>query len=885
MASQQKRYSSRLFEWWVGSIQRHPLMAVTITLLLTVIVLFYSAVNFRINTDLNSMMSDRLRFRKLEKDFQKAFPQLANTIVVVISAETPEVAASARERLAKRLRQEAKLFKTVYEPGGGSFFEKNSLLYLSVNELEDLGDNLAAGQPFLAMLSQDLSLRGLFSVLEKALQHPEEAGVRDGRMEVLFDQMRQTFDGITVNQPYQMSWQNTILSRMQSHQPRWQFIILQPYLKTNAFSKGEVPLKTVRRIANELGLDDAHGVKAQITGDVALSHENLTEVRKSIGLATIASLLLVAFILYIGLKGSGRLIFAGLTTLIIGLIWTTGFAIAFVGSLNMISVTFAVLFIGLGIDYSIQFCLRHMELIESGSLGKDSIIRTAKGVGRALLLSCITTAIGFYSFLPTAYAGVGELGLISGTGMFISFFANLTVLPALLTLMRVKEREAPQILPVNKLLTIPYKYPRLISIGALILGLGAAAVLPKVYFDYNPLDLYNPKSEAITTIRELFKDPETSPWTISILAGGGEDAKRLAERLRGLKEVKTAITVFDFVPQNQTEKLGVISDIKLFMPPSLSQVRITQSSYEQNVKALRILERALERFLRSSTETEDTSVRRLYESIRKFRTLSNDPAKGNKALAALERGLLSNLPVLFHRLETLLQATAFDASGLPRELASQYISTGGHYYRVQVLPSEDIMNRGALARFVKAVRTIAPDATDAPVSIYESGMAVVSSFRQATAYALVATVVFLLIELRSLYATGLILVPLVLAMLLTAAASVFLSIPLNFANVIVVPLLLGLGVHTGIIFIMRYQTEPPSNGNMLTTSTARAVLFSSLTTMVSTGSLSFSSHRGIASMGKLLTICFGFLIVSTLLLLPSLIELSKRYSERLKRDG
>ncbi len=883
MASQHKGYSKRLFERWVSSIQHHPLRVMTITLLLTVAVLFYSAANFRINTDVNSMMSDKLHFRKLEKDFQRAFPQLTDTIVVVISADTPEVAASARERLAGRLRQEAKLFKTVYEPGGGSFFEKNGLLYLSVNELEDLADNLAAAQPLLAMLSQDLSLRGLFSVLEKALQHPEEAGVRNGRMEILFDQMRQTFDRITVNQPYQMSWQNTMLSRMQSYQQRWQFIILQPYLKTNGFSSGEVPLKTVRRIANELGLDDANGIKVQITGDVALSHENLTEVRKSIGLATIVSLLLVAFILYIGLKGTGRLIFVSLTTLIIGLIWTMGFAIAFIGSLNMISVTFAVLFIGLGIDYSIQFCLRHMELIESGSLRRDSIISTAKGVGRALLLSCITTAIGFYSFLPTAYAGVGELGLISGTGMFISFFANLTVLPALLTLIPVKERETLQISPVNKLLTIPYKYPRFISIGALILGLGAAAVLPKVYFDYNPLNLYNPNSEAIITIRELFKDPEASPWTISILAGGEVNAKRLAERLRGLKEVKMAITVFDFVPQNQTEKLGVISDIKLFMPPSLNQVRITQSRYEQNVKALSILESAIERFLRSSTETENTSVRRLYESIRKFRTLSNDPAKGNKAFAALEKGLLSNLPALFHRLETSLQATAFEASDLPRELASQYISTDGHY-RVQVFPSEDIMNRDALARFVKAVRTIAPDATDAPVSIYESGMAVISSFRQATLYALVAILVFLLVELRSLYATGLILVPLVLAMLLTAAASAFLSIPLNFANVIVVPLLLGVGVHTGIIFIMRYQTEPPPNGNMLTTSTARAVLFSSLTTMVSTGSLSFSSHRGIASMGKLLTICFGFLIISTLVLLPSLIELSKRYSGRLKRD-
>ncbi len=309
MASPQKEYSRRLFERWVGSIQRHPLMVMTVTLLLTAAVLFYSAVHFKINTDINSMMSDELRFRKLDKNFQKAFPQLSDTIVVVIGADTPEAAVSTRERLAERLRQEAKLFKTVYEPGGGSFFEKNGLLYLSVDELEDLADNLAAAQPFLATLSQDLSLGGLFSVLEKALQHPEEAGVRDGRMDVLFDQMRLTFDRIAADQPYQMSWQNTMLSRMKSYQQRWQFIIVQPFLKTNAFSSGEVPLKTVRRLANELGIEDAKGVTVRITGDVALSHENLIEVRKSIGLATIASLLLVAFILYIGLKGSGRLIF------------------------------------------------------------------------------------------------------------------------------------------------------------------------------------------------------------------------------------------------------------------------------------------------------------------------------------------------------------------------------------------------------------------------------------------------------------------------------------------------------------------------------------------------------------------------------------------------
>jgi hopanoid biosynthesis associated RND transporter like protein HpnN len=876
-------YSKQLLEWWVSSVQRHPLMVMTIALLLTVGVLLYSATNIRINTDTTSLISDKLHFRKLQKDFQEAFPELTDTIVVVISADTMDTAVSARKRLARYLRKETDLFKTVYEPGGGSFFEKNGLLYLSTNELEDFADNMAAAQPLLALLSKDLSLRGLFSVVEKALQHPKEAGLKGGKIALLLDQMKIAFDNTVTNRPYRMSWQNIMLSEKASYRQRWQFIIIRPYLKSNDFTRGEVPLKAVRRIANELQLNDANGTKILITGDVALTYENLTEVRNSIGAATIASLLLVSLILYIGLKGSGRLIFAGLTTLIIGLIWTTGFAIAFIGSLNMISVTFAVLFIGLGIDYSIQFCLRHIELIECGSSCKDGIICTARGVGRALLLSCITTAIGFYSFLPTAYAGVGELGLISGTGMFISFFANLTVLPALLTLMPLQEKRSLQTSQVKALLMLPYKYPTAISIGAFVLGLGAATVLPKVYFDYNPLNLYNPKSEVIVTIKELFKDPEASPWTTSILARSAEDAKRLAESLGGLKEVKMVVTVFDFVPQDQTEKLGIISDIKLFMPPDLSRVRMKRLSYEENNQALNMLENALKKFLLSSREAEDSSVRRLYESIQKFKILIIDPTKGKRAFAALEDGLLTNLPALFGRLETLLQATAFDVSDLPRELAAQYMSIDRHY-RVQVFPRENLMNRDALVRFVKAVRAIAPDATDSPVSIYESGMAVISSFRQATLYALVAIVAFLLIELRSFYVTALILIPLVLAMLLTAAASVFLSIPLNFANVIVVPLLLGVGVHTGIIFIIRYQTEPPPNGNMLTTSTARAVLFSSLTTMISTGSLSFSSHRGIASMGILLTVCFGFLIISTLFLLPALIQFCERCAKGMKRD-
>jgi hopanoid biosynthesis associated RND transporter like protein HpnN len=874
-----KEYSKLLITWWVGLVQRHLYVVLSITLVATAAMLFYLKDNFRINTDLNNMISDKLPFRKVEKDFSAAFPQFSNTIVVVLDGDTPELAMSARGVLSERLKKTG-LYKTIYEPGSGKFFERNGLLYLSREELEGLADRLANAQPLLAFLSRDLSLRGLFSVLGMVFSHSEVKQTADKSMDRLFDQMAGAFEGAADRRPHYISWESIMFGEKETEGQRQQFIILQPDLNKSHLSGDEVYLETVRRAAKELDINEANGVKLRITGDMALAYENLVTVRSSTGIATVVSILMVGVILFIGL-GSGRMVFAGLLTLIIGLIWTTVFAIAFVGSLNLISITFAVLFVGLGIDYSIQFCLRYRELIYCGYGPWDCISTTARGVGRTLLLSCITVAIGFYSFVPTPYSGVAELGLISGTGMLLSFFATITVLPMLLIILRTEKRKGFMLSFGKTISSLPYRHPKAIVAGAILLGLASIPLLPMVYFDYNPLDLYGKKSEAVSTIRELFKNVQVQPWTISVLVKGEDNAKRLAEKLGKLKEVKMTVMLSDLVPEKQSEKLGIISDIALFMPPGLGSVRERHLGYAQDVKALDGFEKALKTFL-SSSRKDNPHARHLYAAVQKFRTLLTEPVKGKAAFSVLEKEILSGLPSLFNRLETSLQARAFGEADLPREFADQYVATDGRY-RVQVFPSENILNVAALKRFVLAVRAVAPDATDAPVTIYESGVAVASSFRYATIYALIAITLFLLIELRSFSVTAMILIPLVLAMFLTGAASVLFDIPLNFANVIVVPLLLGVGVHSGIIFMLRYLTEPPQDGNMLRTSSARAVLLSTLTLIISTSSLALSPHSGIASMGMLLTICLGFLLICILMLLPALTEISGRRSG--KRSG
>jgi hopanoid biosynthesis associated RND transporter like protein HpnN len=870
MSAQRQSYSERLFGWWADAIGHRPLAVLFLTLLSTAAVLIYTVNHFRIDTELTDMISDRLPYRKLEKELERLFPERGGRIVVVIDAGTPEAARYQKKLVAARLRKETGLFKSVDLPGDGEFFERNGLLYLGFHDLEELSDNLASAQPLLGLLSKDFSLRGVFSVIEKAMGADADMGMKQ-RLVPFLDALSQAFEKAASEQPFRVSWQELVMGKEATREMTRQFIIVEPAQDGNGRRHRAAAIEAICRVRDELGLHGDGGVRMRLTGDVYLNYENLRTVQRSMGLTTLISFLLVAIALLIGL-GSGRLVVASLVTLLVGLIWTFGFAIAAIGHLNLISVTFTVLFIGLGIDYGIQFCLRYREEIVSGCEPREALVNTARGIGVGLRLCTVAAAIGFYSFLPTAYVGVSELGLIAGTGMFINLFATLSVLPAMLAVMPPKKDRLKRFTSGRTFYTLPYRHAKEIRIAAVVTGLGAVLCIPWLSFDYNPLNLYEQHSEAVSTIKELSQDGTTPPWTISVLTGNRKEAQEYASRLRGLAEVREAVSIADFVPERQSEKLALISDMALFMPPALGDLKPVKVSYEKKVNSLGGFETTLENALAKSPEGSDgyrASIRRLEGALEKFKKVLGDSGDGHKALDQLEKSILSDLPALFKDLRAAFRARKITESNLPREVRSQYVNPEG-IYRVEVFPRENIMNIEALDQFVDAVSAVAPNATDAPVTIRGAGRAVVRSFLQATIYALLAITLYLLIELRSMRETGLILLPLTLSLVLTAAGSVLLDIPFNFANVIVIPLLIGSGVE-GTYLICRFRTGLPSSGSMLETSTARALFFSTLTTILSFSTLSFSSHRGMASMGKLLTICTGTLMITTLFLLPALL--------------
>ncbi len=866
--------------WWVDTASRFAIVVLLAATAAAGAALYYTVENLAINTDTDAMLSRDLPFREAQDELRAAFPQLSNILMVVIDGDNPDLNQDAAAAIAARLEARPDLYKTVYHLGGDRFFQENGLLFLDVDDLVDLADELASAQPLLATLARDRSLRGLASVLVDVLE-----GVADGTTEVkdvnlVFDAIAETVEAQLAGRHHYLSWTKLMQGGEVNRDQRRQLIILQPRLDHSKFQPGGPAMDFIRDTAKALGYDRAHGVRVRLTGSVALGHEEIAAVVEGAGLAGVLSLLLVAALLVVGLR-SVSLGLATLLALVYGLIWTAAFATAAIGHLNLMSVAFAVLFVGLGVDFGIHFTLRYREAVEDGLDSAAALRATAGGVGNALGLCALMAAVGFYSFVPTAYVGVSELGLISGTGMFVALFASLTVTPAVLAVLPLKPSGgAAGGRPGGRFEAIEHalaRNARVIVAVAVVSGAAGLALAVQARFDFNPLNLKDPTAESVQTLLDLFAESDAPPYTAAILADDADAAAALADRLERLPEVDRTVTLRDFVPDRQDEKLEIIGEASLFLLPVLATAEpaAAPDAGERRLSLDR-LRQALDVFAAAPVAGGYPAVARLGKALAAF---AGTPAADDAALAQLEDRLLATLEKRLEILAAALQARPIGLDDLPRSIIARQLAADGRA-RIEVYASEDISDNDALRRFVTAVRRIAPRATDSPVTILEAGDSVVAALRQAVLTALVLITLSLVVLLRSPLDAGLVLGPLLLAGVLTLAGTVAFNTPFNFANVIVLPLLLGLGVASGIHLVMRHRAESAAV-SLMRTSTPRAVLFSALTTIGSFGTLALSGHRGTASMGRLLTIAIAVTLACTLIVLPAMLGLLQRRRQRL----
>ena len=849
----------------VNICTRNAWVVIVIALFLSVVSGIYAARNFAINTNVNQLISPDLPWRQRELAFVDAFQGNHEQILAVVDAATSERATAASKALTERLRTNPALFPSVQELSENPFFAHNGLLFLPAQEVADTVGGLAQSQPLLQVLVADPSWRGLVQALDFSLQGIQAQKFTLDDMVRPLTMFAQPIEDVLAAKPASFSWRELVNKKPPAPNDLRRFIEINPVLDYAALEPGKKATDAIRQAAADLHFDTEYHARVRLTGAVAIQDEEFATLKDHATENAIGTIVVVLIILWLALK-SPKIILAVFLSISMGLAMTAALGLWMVGALNPISIAFAVLFVGIGVDFGIQFSVRYRaERYEINNL-RVALANTAKQLGVPLTLAATATACGFLSFLPTDYKGVSELGQIAGAGMIIAYLSTITLLPALLKVLNPPGEKEPlgykSLAPVDRFME---RHRIGIIVGTAVVVLGGLPLLYNLQFDFNPINLNSPKVESIATYLELRSDPATGASTIEVLAPTLSIAKQDAERMSKLPEVSRVMTIESFVPDDQPKKLESIGQAAKALGPTLAQTAHPHPTDAESVTALNAGSDSLNRTLAmqgSGTPPGPgaAAAKRLADDLTRL-------AKADEATRAkAEDVFVAPLKIALDGLSASLQAEPITDMTLPAALSAQWLKPDGRA-RVEVYPKGDPNDNEVLRQFARGVLTVEPDATGGPISILESGNTVIRAFIEAGGWALISIAVLLWIVLHRFTDVLLTLIPLLVAGLVTLELCVLIGMPLNFANIIALPLLLGVGVAFKIYYITAWRN---GQTGLLQSSLTRAVIFSAMTTATAFGSLWLSSHPGTSTMGKLLALSLVCTLAAAVLFQPVL---------------
>lgn len=840
---------------------RRPWQVLAVATLITALALFFVATRFAMTTNADDLISPDVAWRANERRIDAAFPQYGDTIVVVIDGKTAELAEHAAAALTLSMQADRTHFRSVARPDGGDYFAREGLLFGSEAEVSAATARMIAGQPFLGPLASDPSLRGISTTLAFMMQGVARGDATLAQVDRPIAALADALETRQAGKTAYFSWATLFGDRKAATQaPLRRLILARPVLDFESLMPGAAASDAIREQARKLGLSD--GVNIRLTGSVPLSDEEFASLADKAWLVGTAMLAAMLGVLWLATR-SMRILIAIMTTTIAGLIATMAIGLAAVGRFNLISVAFIPLFVGLGIDFGIQIGVRFQAERRGGRGFADALDTAVTVLGPSLLLAAGAVCLGFLAFLPTAYVGVSELGIIAGLGMVIALLFSLTLLPALLMMLRPP---APPVAEASRFLARMDAFViarrRLVLRWFGISMVASIALLPLVRFDFNPLHLRDPKGEAMAALGDLMRDPDRNPNSIDILAPNLAAARQLSARLGALPEVGRVLTIESFLPTAQPPKLAAIADARMLLDLTLDPIApLPPPGDGETVAALRQAAADLDAAAAKSAGSPADHARRLARAFRTVATARPDQRSRAEAMLTLP------LQTMLGQMRASLDAQPVTLADIPPEIAGDWRTKDGRF-RVQVLPRNDAGGNETLSRFTRAVRAIVPDAAGVAVSTQEAAHTVAIAFVEAGALALIVVTLLLLAVLRDLREVAFTLAPVVLSGFLTLATCVLIGQPINFANIIAFPLLLGVGTAFHIYFVMAWRGGAT---DLLQSSLAHAIFFSALATGMAFGSLWLSSHPGTASMGKILMISLAWTLVCALIFEPALL--------------
>ena len=843
---------------------RHPWAVLGAFALLVLASGLYVARHFAINTDVGQLIDANAPWARRDAAIAAAFPNRGDTTLAVIRAPAPEFAAQAARELADRLRRQPALFRAVDLGAGADFFRRNGLLYLDAHEVRALAARLVDARPLLDALARDPSLRGVANLLAVTLGTPLLTGqVTLAQMAPLLARGAATVEGVLAGSNTALSWQDLAIHGAAAEPG---LVEVRPVLDYAALLPGAASSDAIRAAAADLRLAGRYGAHVTLTGPVPLSDDEFASLQEGSPLVGSIPVAIVLVLLWRAVR-STPLVLALCITMLGGLALTAALGLMMVGALNLISIAFAILFVGLGIDFGIQFGMRFRELRRVRPGTGTALLATARALALPLTLAATATAFGFLAFLPTAYRGVAELGQIAGVGILcVALPACLTVLPALI---RITDPPAGALAP---------GYPWLAGIDhalqthrktvlAVTLALVAAGIplLWRLEFDFDPLHLKNPGSESMATLTSLARGTDIGLDNVQVLAPSLAQAAALAARLERLPDVAHVLTAASLVPDRQPEKLAAIAAAAARLLPALERPPIAPASDAQRTAALRTAAQALH------NAALDHPGAGAAEASRLARALAALARAGPAARDRADQALAGTLRLALDALRLALRPESVTLASLPAAMRRNWIAPDGRAL-VDVSPTRptgtSLGDDGRLGRFADAVLRIAPDAAGGPISVRHAADLIIAAFVQAALLAVATIALLLWIAFRRVGDVLLTMVPLLVSSLVTLEACVLLRIHLNFANIIALPLLLGVGVAFKIYYIMAWRAGQPAR---LEHPLTQAIVLSAATTGTAFGSLWLSHHPGTASMGKLLVLALVCTLIGAVFFQPVLL--------------
>ncbi len=875
---------SHFLSWWGEQSLRYPYAVLFLVTLLAGLSLLYSYQHLSINTDTAELIAPDAPFQQNRRKFEKAFSQDMHTLLLVVESDTPELTKSATKRLGRLLSTDKASFDSVYIPNENDFFHKNGLLFLDPQDLQTISANLAQAQPFIGRIWEEPNLSGFLAILKDALKPENTDQTVPIDLSALIDKVSRALHKSVNGENSLLSWEELIAEKKISHSsPKNGFIIVLPKFDYAKIRPAENAIESIRKKVAEIQDPNLPTVKVWVTGEVGLEDDELLGMSAGTFTATILSIVLVAFILLVAYR-SVVLSLATFVTIGLGMLFCAAFAAFSVQKLNLISVAFAVSNIGLGVEYAIHFCLRYRDNLLHHINKEHALRSTLTSTGSSLLLCAGTTAIGLYAFIPTNYKGVSELGLLAGTSLFICLLITLIVLPALLkvapafvsTTISDKPKTRPGIftLLAEKIAAFTLHFAKFIALATLALAAISVALVFKVQTDFNPINLRDPNTESVIAFKNLMKDKETSPMTLTVLTRNEQETKTLQQKLAKVDSVDKSISLYDFMPSEQEDKLAIIEDMAMVLG-SQAQIFPSLQPDTDPVPAINNLINSIDEALPQKTNAHELEVLQAFKKELQdilLELAARQEPNRRQFIEKIQTTLIGTLPHAMNELYESFNAKEITLADIPMDVKERWLSKDG-WYRIQIFPKKDLNNLADLREFITDVQAIEPDTTDLPIMYWESMKEVIAAFQQAIVIALITITILLFAIRRNFTDTILVMVPLILSGLFTMASTVLTGTPINFANIIALPLLLGLGVDNGIHMVEKLRHSVSEEQNIYQSSTARAMFYGALTTASSFAGLAFSPHQGIASMGLIITMGIFWIMVCTFIILPAISKL------------